>query len=76
MEETEAKADVHLPLAVATAGTGLLIPSDSVETTDVLNYIDYERKKFLANQGRVHFLLVISKMVKNVNAFCDTAGIW
>ena len=42
LEKTEIRADVQqLPLA-----------SHSIMTTAVLNYIDYERKKLLANQGR------------------------
>jgi len=45
LEKTEIKTDVQLPLA-----------SDSTVTSAVLTYIDYERKKLLANQGKIYFL--------------------
>jgi len=45
LEKTEIKTDTQLPLA-----------SDNVVTAAVLNCIDYERKKLLANQGIIYFL--------------------
>jgi len=45
LEKTEIKTDVQLSVA-----------SDSMVTTAVLNYIDYEIKKLLANQGGIFYV--------------------
>ena len=42
LEKTEIKTDIQQ----------LSLASDNIVTAAVLNYIDYERKKLLANQGR------------------------
>ena len=54
LEKTQIRTDMQPPLVTSTTG-GVSLAADSVVTTAVLNYIDYERKKLLANQGTFVF---------------------
>jgi len=54
LEKTQIRTDIQSSLVPATS-SGMPLAPDNVVTTAVLNYIDYERKKLLANQGRIIF---------------------
>jgi len=47
------------PLVVSATTDGMSLAPDSIVTTAVLNYIDYEGKKLLANQGRIYILCTL-----------------
>lgn len=53
MEKTQIKTDMQ-PALVSVSSDGPPLSPDSIMTTAVLNYIDYERKKHLAKQGKIN----------------------
>lgn len=66
------RTDTQPPLVSATS-SGMSLAPDSIATTAVLSYIDYEGKKLLANQGiillcKLHILIAFffEKMLRFV----------